>query len=85
MQADVKELILLIQDTDHITEVMAPMARATAQDMPLTRAPLRSRLAIGRTTIAVLVITWAGRITSGGLDIGHGAVVKESGSTDTTF
>ena len=75
----------LIQDTDHITEVMARMARATVQDMPLTRAPLRSRLATGRITIAVLVITWAGRITSGGLDIGHGAAVKESGSTDTMF
>ena len=91
MQRDVVKGIIaliqdtLIQDTDHITEVMAPMAQATAQDMQLTQAPIRSRLAIGRIIIAALVITWATRITSGGLDIGHGAAVKESGSTDTTF
>jgi len=76
----------LIQDTDHITEVMARMARATVQGiMELTQALLRSRLATGRTIVAGLAITWATRITSGGLDIGHGAAVKESGSTDTTL
>jgi len=42
-------------------------------------------LAIGRITLAVLVITWAAPITSGGLDIGHGAAVKESGFTAITF
>jgi len=76
----------VIQDTDHITEVMARMARATVQGiMELTQALLRSRLATGRTIVAGLAITWATRITSGGLDIGHGAAVKESGSTDTTL
>jgi hypothetical protein len=78
----VKGLILLILGTDHITEVMA---RATVQDMPLTRALLRSRLATGRIIIAALVITWAGPITSGGRDIGHRVTVEESGSTDTTL
>ena len=85
MQRDVKGLILLIPGTDHITEVMAPMALPTVQGMQPTQALLPSRLAIGRIIIAALVITWAGRITSGGLDIGHGGAVKESGSTDTTF
>ena len=77
-----KEVILLILGTDPI---MVVQGRTTAQGMQLTQAPLRSRLATDRITIAVLVITWAGHITSGGLDIGHGAAVKESGSTDTTF
>ena len=94
MQSDVKGIIVLTQDTDlitvvlrgtgHITEVMA-QATATAQDMPLTQAPSRWRLAIGRITLAVLVITWAAPITSGGLDIGHGAAVKEAGFTAITF
>ena len=85
MQRDVKGLILLIPGTDHITEVMAPMAQATAQDMQLTRAPLRSRSAIGHIIIAALVITWAAPITSGGRDIGHRVTVEESGSTATTL
>jgi len=75
---DAKGITVRTQGTDPITEVMA-------QDMPLTRAPLRWRLAIGRITLAVLVITWAAPITSGGLDIGHGAAVKESGFTAITF
>ncbi len=53
--------------------------------MALTQALSRSRLAIGRITLAALVITSAAPITSGGRDIGHGATVKESGSTATTF
>jgi len=82
VQADVKGLILLILGTDHITAVTG---RATAQDMPLTRAPLQSRLATGRIILVVLVITWAVHITFGGLDIGDGATAKESGSTAITF
>ena len=76
----------LIQDTDHITEVMARMARATVQGiMEPIQALLRSRLATGRTIIAGLAITWALPITFGDRDIGDGAMVKESGSTDTTL
>jgi len=76
----------LIQDTDHITEVMARMARATVQGiMELTQALLRSRLVTGRTIVAGLAITWATPITFGDRDIGDGAMVKESGSTDTTL
>lgn len=76
----------LIQDTDHITEVMARMARATVPGiMQLTRAQLQSRLATARTIVAGLAITWATPITFGDRDIGDGAMVKESGSTDTTL
>src|SRR5436190_24357589 len=82
VQADVKELILLILGTDPI---MVVQGRTTGQDMPLILAPLRSRLATGRITIAVPGITWAGRITFGDRDIGDGVMVKKSGSTDTTF
>ena len=77
-----KEVILLILGTDPI---MVVQGRTTALGMQLTQAPLQSRLATGRITIAVLVITWAGRITFGDRDIGDGSTVKESGSTDTTF
>ena len=89
-----KELILLIPGTDPIMVVGGRMVvqgrttvrgRTTAQGMQLTRAPLRSRLAIGRIIIAALVITWAAPITSGGRDIGHGAAVKESGFTAITL
>jgi len=76
----------LIQDTDHITGVMARMARATVQGiMELTQALLRSRLATGRTIVAGLAITSATPITSGGRDIGHRVTVEESGSTATTL
>jgi hypothetical protein len=90
----VKELILLILGTDPIMVVQGRMVvrgrmvvqgRTTAQGMQLTRAPLRSKLAIGRITIAALVITWAAPITSGGRDIGHRVTVEESGSTATTL
>ena len=78
--------LLLIQlMADHITEVTARMAQAMVRGMQLTQAPLRWKLATDRITIAVLVITWAGRITFGDRDIGDGVMVKESGSTDTTF
>jgi len=78
--------LLLIQlMADHITEVTARMAQAMVRGMQLTQAPLPWKLAIGRITIAALVITWAGRITFGDRDIGDGVMVKESGSTDTTF
>jgi hypothetical protein len=79
----VKGLILLILGTDPI---MVVQGRTTgAQDMPLTRAPSRSRLATGRIILAVLVITWAVPITFGGLDIGDGVTAKESGSTAITL
>jgi len=58
--------------------------RATAQDMPLTRAPLQSRLATGRIILVVLVITWAVPITFGGPDTGRRDMVRESGSTAIT-
>ena len=87
--------LLLIQlMADHITEVTARIAQAMVRDMQaqamvrgmqLTQAPLRWKLATDRITIAALVITWAGRITFGYRDIGDGVMVKESGSTDTTF
>ena len=83
-----KELILLILGTDPIMVVrgrMVVQGRTTAQGMQLTQAPLRSRLATGRITIAVLVITWAAPITFGGRDIGHRVTVEESGSTATTL
>ena len=90
MQADVKGLILLILGTDHITAVTgtdhitAVTGGATAQDMPLTRAPLQSRLATGRIILVVLVITWAVPITFGGPDTGRRDMVRESGSTAIT-
>lgn len=56
----------------------------TVQGMPLTQAPSRSRLAIGRIILAVRVITWATLITYGGRDIGDGAADKESGYTGIT-
>ena len=78
--------LLLIQlMADHITEVTARMAQAMVRGMQLTQAPLRWKLATGRITIAVLVITWAAPITSGGRDIGHRVTVEESGSTATTL
>jgi hypothetical protein len=49
------------------------------------QALLRSRLVTGRIILVVLVITWAGPITFGGLDIGDGITAKESGSTAITF
>ncbi len=49
------------------------------------QAPSRSRLAIGRITLAVLVITWAVPITSGGQDIGDWSTAGESGYTGITL
>jgi hypothetical protein len=74
----VKGLILPILGTDPI---MVVQGRTT----PGIQALLRSRLATGRITLAVLVITWAVPITFGGLDIGDGVTAKESGSTAITF
>jgi hypothetical protein len=42
-------------------------------------------LAIGPIILAARVIMWAGPTTSGDRDIGHGATVKEAGSTATTL
>ena len=75
------DITLVILGTDLTTEVTG---QATAQDMPLTRAPSQLRLAIGRITLAVRVITWAAPITSGGLGIGQGATANESGFTVIT-
>lgn len=69
----------------HIMEVTARMDQAMAPGMQLIQAPLRSRLATDPTILAGPGITWAGRIMFGDQDIGHGIMVKESGSTDTTF
>ena len=77
-----KGLILLILGTDHITEVTG---QATAEDMPLTRAPSQLRLAIGRIIRMAPGITSAGPITCGGRDTGHGATVEASGSAGTTW
>jgi hypothetical protein len=73
--------------TDPVMRVMAHTDPGTlvALAMALTQALSRSRLAIGPIIIAALVIMWAGAITSGGRDIGHGATVKESGSMATTL
>jgi hypothetical protein len=73
--------------TDPVTLIMAHTDPGTlvALAMALTQALSRSRLVIGPIIIAALVIMWAGAITSGGRDIGHGATVKESGSTATTL
>jgi hypothetical protein len=60
------------------------MAQVTVQGTPLTQAPSRSRLAIGRITRMAPGITPGGPITSGGRDIGDGAADKESGSAGTT-
>ena len=60
----------------------------TGAVMPLTLAmvqgPSRSRLAIDRIILAVLVITWADPITSGGQDIGDWSTAGESGYTGIT-
>ena len=61
------------------------MAQVTVQGTPLTQAPSRSRLAIGRITRVAPGITSGGPITSGGRDIGHRVTVEESGSTATTL
>ena len=74
---------MLILGTDPIMVVV--QGRTTAQDMPLTRAPSRWRLAIGRITRVVPGITSGGLITSGGRDIGQSATAEESGSAGTTF
>jgi len=82
IMAVITELLL---DTGpvRITEV----AR-TGAVMPLTLAmvqgPSRSRLAIDRIILAVLVITWADPITSGGQDIGDWSTAGESGYTGIT-
>ncbi len=100
MQADALIIMAVITELDtgpvRITEVVRTGAvmRVMAHTEPVmpvplamspAQAPSRSRLAIGRITLAALVITSAAPITSGGRDIGHGATVKESGSTATTF
>jgi len=76
-----------IRGTDPVMRVMAHTDPGTlvALAMALTQALSRSRLVIGPIIIAALVIMWAGAITSGGRDIGHGATVKESGSMATTL
>jgi hypothetical protein len=90
VQADALIIMVLIRRTDPVTLVMAhtdPVTRVMVHTDPVmpvplaipTQAPSRSRLAIGRITLAALVITWAAPITSGGRDIGQGATVKESG------
>ena len=91
MQADALIIMVLIRRTDPVTLVMAhtdPVTRVMAHTdpvMPATQAPSRSRLAIGRITVAAQVITWAAPITSGGRDIGHRVTVEESGSTATMW
>jgi len=90
VQGDAKGLILLILGTDRIMVDRITVGRIMVERitadliMEVIRAPLRSRLATGRIILVVLVITWAVPITFGGLDIGDGATVKESGSTAIT-
>ena len=74
-------LLLTQRTAAHITEVMARMGQATVQDMRLTQAPSRSRLAIGHIILVVLVIGPAGPIMSGAQGIGAGAF----GSVATTL
>ena len=59
--SDAMDITLVILGTDLIMDL-----RRTTE----ARAPLQLRLAIGRITLAVLVITWAAPITSGSRDIG---------------
>ena len=79
--------MLVLRHTDPVTRVMAHTAPVMPVPLAMSppQAPSRSRLAIGRIILAVLVITWAALITSGGRDIGDRAADKESGSTDTTL
>jgi hypothetical protein len=64
---------------------MAHTDPVTALGMAPTQAASQSRLAIGHIIIAALVTMLAGPTMSGDRDIGHGATVKESGSTATTL
>jgi len=67
-----------ITEVAHTDPVM-PLTPAMAQALS------RSRLAIGRITLAGLVITWAAPITSGGQDIGGWSTAGESGYTGITL
>ena len=71
--------------TGRVMGLMAHMDTVTALAMAPTRAVSQSRLAIGPIILAARVIMWAGPTTSGDRDIGHGATVKEAGSTATTL
>jgi len=86
VQRDVKGIIVLIQDTD-LTMVVMDLTTVVIVGMDritvVTQAPSRSRLAIGRTTLAALAIMWAVRITSGSRDIGR--AMATFGSMATTF
>lgn len=90
MQADALVIMVLIRRTGPVTRVahtnaVTRVMAHTDPVMPATQAPSRSRLAIGRITVAAQVITWAAPITSGGRDIGHRVTVEESGSTATMW
>ncbi len=100
MQADALIIMAVITELDtgpvRITEVVRTGAvmRVMAHTEPVMpvplamsppQAPSRSRLAIGRITLAALVITWAAPITSGGQDIGDWSMAGESGYTATTL
>jgi hypothetical protein len=84
-------LMWVIAHTDPVTRVLARtdlvlighMDRVISALVMAIQAPSRSRLAIDRTTLAALVITWVAPITPGGRDTGHGATVKESGFVAT--
>ena len=80
MRADALIIMLVLRHTDPVTRVMAH----TDPVMPVPQGPSRSRLAIGRITLAAPVIMWARRITSGSRDIGDGATITEFGSTAAT-
>ena len=79
-------MVIMVLRTDPVTGVPAHMDPVTSGLAMATQAALsRSRLAIGRITIAAQVITWAAPITSGDRDTGYGATVKESGFMATMW
>jgi hypothetical protein len=68
---------------DHMP--VADLITAAVPIMEVTRVRLRWRLAIGLTTLAVLVITLAAPITLGDRDIGRRGTDGESGPTVATL
>ena len=87
MQRGAKGIIAPLLATGRIMVNPIMVDRITADLImeEVIRAPSPSTLAIGLTTFAALVITWAGPITSGGQDIGHRDTVRECGSTAITL
>jgi len=85
VQADALIIMVLIRRTDPVTRVRAHTDPVMLVTLAMaTQAPSRSRLAIGRITLAALVIMWVTPITSGFRGTGR-VVILAFGSTATTF